>query len=396
MNMFRLFFLYSTLLTLPIFTKLNNYLLGAYIIIGLIQILVSADQRSKIKGLGVAWPILGFFLLALFACIRSFEMESLKSLERFWSLFLIPVVVISDAENMYKKKRQIFLALMYGTLAAFLLGFGNVIYRMVQNGDALAMIYSAPYIGFNFTQFIDSHPAYLGLFALVSMVFLLGDRQMPKKEKIPHILLLLLGLVQLAGRTALLVLLVFLVILIVFYVKRFRWQAVMLFGGVVLISTIFIRYGSPQMTKMIFSIEANSDEYRQDRWQVSYDIFKENPIWGVGYTKVRELRNDLYRERGITLQTPGDYNTHNQFLEYLSTNGAIGGFIYVIAMAYLLLASLKYKDLLYVFLFGAFVVSNMTESMLVRIKGIEFFAIFASLFLCELLVKGKYHKVLVW
>jgi hypothetical protein len=116
----------------------------------------------------------------------------------------------------------------------------------------------------------------------------------------------------------------------------------------------------------------------------------------VGYTKVRELRSDLYRERGITLQTPGDYNTHNQFLEYLSTNGAIGGFIYVIAMAYLLLASLKYKDLLYVFLFGAFVVSNMTESMLVRIKGIEFFAIFASLFLCELLVKGKYHKVLVW
>ena len=377
------------------FTQLNNYLLGAFIGIGIIQILVSPEKRERIKLLGVTWPVLSLFLLALFSCLRGFEVENLKSLERFWSLLLLPVVFISDSENIYKKKRQIFLALLYGTLVAFLLGFGNVIYRMVQNGDSLAMIYSAPYIGFNFTQFIDSHPAYLGLFALVSVVFLLGDRFMPRKDKIPHILLLLLGLVQLAGRTALLLLVAFLVILIVFYVKRFRWQALMLFGGVFLISALFIRYGSPQMTKMIFSIEANSDEYRNVRWQVSYEIFKANPILGVGYTKVREMRSDLYRERGLSF-VQGDYNTHNQFLEYLSTNGAIGGFIYVMTTAYLLLASLKYKDLLYVFLFGAFVVSNMTESMFVRIKGIEFFAIFATLFLCELIVKGKYHKAWVW
>jgi O-antigen ligase len=395
MNIFGLFFLYLTLFTLPMFTQVNNYLLGAFIGIGIIQILVSPEKRERIKLLGVAWPVLSLFLLALFSCLRGFEVENLKSLERFWSLLLLPVVFISDSENIYKKKRQIFLALLYGTLVAFLLGFGNVIYRMVQNGDSLAMIYSAPYIGFNFTQFIDSHPAYLGLFALVSVVFLLGDRFMPRKDKIPHILLLLLGLVQLAGRTALLLLVAFLVILIVFYVKRFRWQALMLFGGVFLISALFIRYGSPQMTKMIFSIEANSDEYRNVRWEVSYEIFKANPILGVGYTKVREMRSDLYRERGLSFMQ-GDYNTHNQFLEYLSTNGAIGGFIYVMTTAYLLLASLKYKDLLYVFLFGAFVVSNMTESMFVRIKGIEFFAIFATLFLCELIVKGKYHKAWVW
>lgn len=388
--------LFLVVFTLPMFTQLNNYLLGAFIGIGIIQILVSPQKREKIKLLGVAWPVLALFLLALFSCLRGFEVENFRSLERFWSLLLLPVVLISDSENMNKKKRQIFLALLYGTLAAFLLGFGNVIYRMLQNGDSLAMIYSAPYIGFNFTRFIDSHPAYLGLFALVSIVFLLGDRLMPKKDKIPHILLSLLGLVQLAGRTALLLLFAFLVILIVFYVKRFRWQALMLFGGVFLISALFIRYGTPQMTKMIFSIEANSDEYRQARWQVSYEIFKENPIWGVGYTKVRELRSALYREKGITLQTSGDYNTHNQFLEYLSTNGALGGFIYVISMAYLLLASLKYKDLIYIFIFGAFIVSNMTESMLVRIKGIEFFALFTSLFLCEMMSKGKYHKGLVW
>ena len=68
----------------------------------------------------------------------------------------------------------------------------------------------------------------------------------------------------------------------------------------------------------------------------------------------------------------------------------------MISMAYLLLASLKYKDLIYIFIFGAFIVSNMTESMLVRIKGIEFFALFTSLFLCEMMSKGKYHKGLVW
>ncbi len=48
---------------------------------------------------------------------------------------------------------------------------------------------------------------------------------------------------------------------------------------------------------------------------------------------------------------------------------------------YLLLFSLARRDLVFVFVFASFLIANMTESNMVRIKGIEYFAIFATVFL---------------
>jgi O-antigen ligase len=82
-----------------------------------------------------------------------------------------------------------------------------------------------------------------------------------------------------------------------------------------------------------------------------------------------------------------EFNAHNQFLEYLSTNGAIGGFVYIATLGFLLLLSIYKRDTLFTLIFLLFILANLTESMMVRIKGIEFYAIFTLLFLC-----GKRHE----
>ena len=120
-----------------------------------------------------------------------------------------------------------------------------------------------------------------------------------------------------------------------------------------------------------------------ERWQVSYEIFKENPFTGVGFKKVRELRREKYLEKNYPLSAESDFNAHNQLLEYLSTNGAIGGFVYVVSMTFLLLMSIVRRDSLFTFIFLIFILANLTESTMVRIKGIEFFAVFTTIFMCS-------------
>ena len=80
-----------------------------------------------------------------------------------------------------------------------------------------------------------------------------------------------------------------------------------------------------------------------------------------------------------------NYNAHNQFMESLSTNGLIGGLIYFLVLGFLIVRSIQNKEYLFSAIFLIFIIVNLTESMLVRIKGIEFFAIFSSLFLTSLI-----------
>ncbi len=385
MNRLKIWLFYATVFTLPMYIKLNNYLLGAFLFLGLVELGLNTHYRRNAGRLAVAWPVFIFFILALLACLRSWNAESFHYLERYWSLLLVPIVLIADARNFHKKRRYIFLALTYGTLATFFLCFGHIFWKMYENSVPIHHIYWPEYVGFRFTEFTESHPAYLGLFALTSIVFLLYDSTTSRIDRLPHVILLILGLFQLAGRMALLLLLILFIFLLVLYVRKYFGQVLVLFGGIALITLVFMNYGSPYMSKRLFSKEAYTDENRIARWEVSYDIFRENPILGVGYDKVREMREKLYRERGLPFGYEGDYNAHNQFLEYLSTNGAVGGFFYVFSLMFLLLLSLYRKDPLFVFVFAAFLIANMTESMMVRIKGIEYFAIFASFFLCTVI-----------
>ena len=381
--------LYLSVFTLPMFMHLNNYVLGGFIFLGFLDM---AINRPKIKTgtlLTQAWPVLAFFGLALLACLRTPDLEGFRDLERFWSFLLVPLVFLSDPFAFSDRRRNLFLSLTYGCLATLLICYGNVFWQMYSGGQPLYTLFESKYVGFRFTEVADTHPAYLGLFILTAIVFLLRDQGLPKTDKLFHILLLMLGLFQLAGRTTILLFLAMFILLLFWGVKQYKWQIPVLVLGLLLITAAFMNYRSPYMQKRLFSLEAYTNEYRTERWKVSFDIFRENPVFGVGYKQVRVMRKQLYADRGLPFGQDGDYNAHNQFLEYLSTNGALGGFVYVVCMAFLLLSSLYYGDRLYVYIFAAFLIANMTESMLVRIKGIEYFAIFASLFLSTAFLKDR-------
>lgn len=154
--------------------------------------------------------------------------------------------------------------------------------------------------------------------------------------------------------------------------------------GIFLCAALFWVFGSYYMKSSMFSVDAVLDEKRIERWEVSYDIFREYPVLGVGFANIEQVRKEKYLDGDYSLAAENDLNAHNQFLEYLSVNGAIGGMVYVICVGFLFLLSIYKRDHLFTFVLFAFIIANLTESMMVRIKGIEYYAIFGTLFLCSL------------
>ena len=379
---YKLLFLYLAVFTLPMYMRLNNIFLAIFLLISLVDILFYIRPLPVRNIVSKGWPVYLFFALAVLATLHSFDMSSFKYLEKYWSFLLVPIAILSDKELYNQKRNNIFKALVFGSVCTLLICYGATIYDMISKGEPFEYLFRWRHTGNRFTAITDSHPTYLGIFVITSIFFLIQEKSIVRPLKFAFYIILILGLFQLASRTALLLLVIFLIFLIINRTRGYKLGIISLLLGIVLSFSLLIIIGSQYMEDRIFSIEAVTDSKRVERWSVSYEIFKENPLAGVGYKEVIEQRKEKYIKRDLPISAETEYNAHNQFLEYLSTNGALGGFIYVIALTYLLLLSIARQDALFTFIFLIFILANLTESMMVRIKGIEFFAIFATLFLC--------------
>lgn len=376
--------------------RLNNIILGLFLFFSIVTSVFLLKSFSIKTILKRGWPVIVFFLLAVLATLHDWDQSSYKYLEKYWSFILVPIAMLSDHKFFNSKRDQIFIALLLGCLATLMICFGNVIYEMIVYHEPISEFYNRQHVGHQFTAIADTHPTYLGLFVVTTILFLIQENRINRLLKFLIFVFLVFGLFQLANRMTLLLFTIFFLFLIINRIKEYKMQLLGLVLSVGICTIIFITIGSTYMEDRIFSKEAVTDTKRIERWEVSYEIFRENPITGVGFKKVRELRREKYIEKDFPISAESDYNAHNQMLEYLSTNGSIGGFIYFMVFAYLLLISIVKRDGLFTFIFLIFILANFTESTMVRIKGIEFFAIFTTLFMCgELAPPGRRNTIVV-
>lgn len=386
--------LYSAVFTLPMYMRLNNYLLGIFIAVSLLVALFNARKGLK-DAFRIGWPSHIFFVLAIAGAFYGTTfLGGVKLLERYWAFLVVPLAILSDKELYREKRDGVFLSLAWGCAATLILCYGNLLYEMIARNEPITYFFRWRHIGHQFTEVADTHPTYLGLFIVVSIVFLFRHK-INTDIKYPLMVFLLFGLFQLASRMALFLTIAFLVILVVMNVKKQWGQLLLLVLGITAGVVIFNRMGSKYVKDRLFSIEAIKNDKRFQRWEASYEIFKENPFFGVGFANIESVRDEKYIKYGFEIAARKDLNAHNQLLEYLSRNGVIGGFVYVCTLVYLLLVSVYRRDFLFTFVFFVFILANLTESMMVRIKGIEFFAIFTALFLCGYIVKNTGEQKII-
>jgi len=324
--------------------------------------------------------------LALVASIVNYSGSFLKNIEKYWSFVLIPVVFLTHLNFYNKNKAIIFEGLLWGTITTLILCYLNLIYEMYSRAEPLNYFFRWRHLNQQFTEIADTHPAYLGLFITVATAYLFMEYRIRTVYKIFIFIFFSLAMFQLASRMALVTftLCLFTVITLKHYKNAIAFILIISFVG-----GVFVFNASEYLSDRLFSYEQIGRDSRMDRLEASYDVFKENIFFGIGFSKVDEARKQKYHEHGFEIALVNNYNSHNQFMEYLVVNGIFGGLTYVLVFAFLFYLCLKQKDYLFFILFLSLFVANLTESMLVRIKGIEFFAIFATLYLSKNLINSR-------
>lgn len=362
---------------------LNNVVLGIYLVCIFFN---SYRNKRRLNGwlLKGYFPIFFFFVLAFIASVNNTHTLFLKHLESYWSFLLIPIAFSLQQEDPRVLIKYALKGLIYGCAATLLICYANAIFEIITFNEPWSYFLRWRHLSHDFTEIADTHPAYLGLFICFSTYCLLFQKaEITKSLKLGLIVLFSLGMLQLASRMALLM---YIAVLGFYFFKTLvknKKQMVVAFVSIGMTLAIFYVSGSNYLKDRLFSIASIERDDRFQRLQVSYDIFEAYPILGVGFDKVDAERIERYTDYGYIVAAHFKYNAHNQFMEYLSINGILGGLVYVGVLVYLISIAVRRKSNLFLFFLVSFVFTNLTESMMVRIKGIEYFALFVSIFLLQ-------------
>jgi len=114
-------------------------------------------------------------------------------------------------------------------------------------------------------------------------------------------------------------------------------------------------------------------------WKSALSAIEEHPLWGVGAENIRGELQKQYLKLGMQGAAEVRLNAHNQYLETWLGLG-IFGLSALLAMLFIpLWIGLKSKDWLLVGFICLCSISFTFESMLERVAGVTFFAIFYSI-----------------
>ncbi|WP_166959991.1 O-antigen ligase family protein [Yeosuana marina] len=219
------------------------------------------------------------------------------------------------------------------------------------------------------------HP-YYGIFTLIAIVTLYTFDRAIKQQKIRVFLMIFfsVGVILSTSRMAVLLLFLFWIYVIISRFKNKKGYRFLVIGGLGVVM-LFSILNTVLKTKITNTL-TYWDSPRAWLWNNSYKILKysNHKVIGTGigdfYRVKRSPKKFVHSQRGIY-----GYNPHNQYLEFLITNGVFG-LLYLFAMLFLLYLCYKAK-LLYSFII-IFIIAlfSFTECIFNRQFGIQLYAFF--------------------
>ena len=392
----------ASLVFWPLLTSVASLLLFAYWLLG-------AKKNFSLSGDRLLFLVL-FVSLYFLAIIGTFYSantdEAFFKLQQKSALILFPVVFATAVAIDVKVCHRIMIAFAWLTMMGCLVCLGNGVYYFIANGSTAALH------GYPMVILKDMSPFILGLYCLLSILYLLGavyKGTFKGRERTIYVVLLLslsAFLFLLGNRNVLFSWIVVVIFFLMMYIMgrrlRFLLFALMLvaLGGAAIINPSLHR----QLRDLTdFSsgnvIQLDSDKslgrgwggkaLRLAIWTCSMDIIKAHPLTGVGTGDVQDSLQAAYERRQFYFASRyNTYNAHNQFIQETIAYG-IAGFILFAAGLLIPLTryfrSLRsngvehYRQLYCLFLISFFIIC-ITESILEISKGIVFYSLFNSIF----------------
>jgi len=126
-------------------------------------------------------------------------------------------------------------------------------------------------------------------------------------------------------------------------------------------------------------------DFRLQIWEVSFKIFKENPIFGNLKLPEKDLLNYNHYMNGKYYFLDSDLNSHNQYLSILMKYGALGAILFLFFVMYISRLAIKKTDNLIIREFIGFslilLIVFYIENVLDRHHGIVYATFFYNYYL---------------
>jgi O-antigen ligase len=374
--------------TLPLFLSINTIAIWIFVVSSFIVLGFKKRKEILWKRRAFIIPFILLLFLYIIGLWTSTNTDiALKNISRVLTLLLLPTIILSHNKEDFNFKK-IYYSLGAGLLTGMLICWGFVIESILTNATPLRQ---APYFfewiysNWNLVKPIGVHPNYFALLIVILVLAIIKTEELKflRKNKLKLILLLIpffLFLFELSSRVAMLA---FLLVIIVSALQNRSRKKGILIGlfvvGLIVLSVKFDYLGN-KFSGLVDG-RGNIKVERIQRWDFIIREFKKEGklILGVGSGDTEEIYTRAYINGNFKTALIEGYNAHNQFVEFLVSNGFFGLLVFVWGLLFFALKTKLKGEALSFFI--TIVLLSFIESFLCRAKGVFIFSFFISFFL---------------
>lgn len=324
-------------------------------------------------------------------------------LESSLSYFIFPLIFILKPIVDKSKFELILKTFLFCNIGVFLVCLGNAFYLQYSSIGNLYDINWFLFSYHDFARMIDIEPVYLSIFSGFSVFISFSlYRNTNRSIYVVCILALILFQIMLTSRTPLIATFVLLIINVFqtySFKKSFGLMTVILLVFIMLISfhsvtksrfiSTFIGLKPETRLSKNWGEDSGKLSDRTVKWESTIKLIKRNVYVGVGSTNVKDSLVEEYKKNNYSVGVQKRFDPHNQYLTESLSNGIFSGIFLTLTLLVPCLWALKHKHILYSSFLMLVMFSFLTESVLIRQKGLVFYCFFNALLFAYYFYKRK-------
>lgn len=337
-----------------------------------------------------------FFVTAIGIFYSPDKTQGLKDLQRQLAILIFPLIFSLSGLDWKKYKMNFLQIFSFTCVVTVLYLYLDAIRIILYYKLPLSSLLTQAFLNHNFSNTINIHATYLGMYCLLSAAVLLFSflREPGYQKRIVYLLclfILLAGLVQLASRSVL-ISAIFIAIAFPFLMLKGAKRVSLISGIAVMaifITLIIININSfrnrfvAQFKEDLVQTSINNEiaEPRIVRWRLVLQFIEQSPLYGHGSGSEKKLLNEAYFEHKLYISYLHELNAHNEYLSIALKTGAWGLFIFLMTLFIAFLAAFYNRDILFASFWAIVCIVSFSENILDVNKGIFFYSFFLTLFI---------------
>lgn len=352
----------------PLSQKANSWLLIGAAVVAITMFRLMTDTISLLRR---SWDLLLFYVVSVAGLIYTdYPRSGLSVLETRLAFVAIPLIFSQLGRLQERRQRNFCWAFVFGLCFACITSLGHSALQFARTRDITSFLHN------NLTNFLQFQPTYVAYYCIFAITFLLFQIYYNgiKPYLFGAVIVFLFGVLLLTGgQTAFIgILFIFSFFLLKYMVeeKKNITQAAVVGLAIVLMIVMFGYTGEVHDEHQLFT-----DTW--DRFVIWKSALDASPslLLGVGTGASRQVLDQYYLTHGMEEFAFKGYNSHNQFIQLLFSNGLFGLVTLVILLARPLYRSLKNDYAFGILAIFPFMLYGMTEVFLGRYQGIVFFVL---------------------